>query len=169
MLKRNDEALKNYKRANEMDLKNEVGIVGIANVYYTNLKNYDSAMLYYEKATVLKKSDKTIYYKLGWCYNDKARYSDAVTALTQAVKIDPDYNLALQELGFAYYKLKMYSAGLIHLKRAIRNDPKSELGPYYAGLCYNGLGNKEELIHMRDQLKAMNSKYAEALDSLINQ
>lgn len=169
MLQRNDEALTNYKLANQMDLKNEVGIVGIGNVFYTNLKNYDSAMLYYEKATAFNKSDKAIYYKLGWCYNDKARYNDAVTALMQAVKIDPDYKLALEELGFTYYKLKMYNDGLIPLKKVVSNDPKSELGRYYAGLCYNGLGNKAELINMRDQLKAMDSKYATELDSLINQ
>lgn len=166
-LNQNDKALENYHVANRMDEKKQLGILGIADVYYTNLKNYDSAMNYLEQAISFNKTNKSIYYKLGWCYNDKERYSDAVPVLKQAVSIDPAYNKALEELAYSLYKLYKFDEALVHLKKAISTDPKSELGRYYAGLCYEGKGNIPELQKMYDQLKNMNSDYADDLNKRI--
>ena len=166
-LKRNDEALTAYRKANNLDKQKQLGIIGIADVFYTNLKNYDSAIYYFEKATSFNKTNKSIYYKLGWCYNDKERYNDAVLVLKQAVAIDKDYSLALEELGYCLYKVKKYDEALIYLKQVINKDPKSELGRYYAGLCYSAKGNKTDLRKMYDELKSMNSSYANDLYKLL--
>ena len=166
-LKRNDEALESYRKANNLDPKKQLGILGMADVFYTNLKSYDSAIYYFEKATSFNKTNKLLYYKLGWCYNDKERYENAVPVLKQAVSIDKDYILALEELGYSLYKVKKYDEALIYLKQAVGKDPKSELGRYYAGLCYNSKGNKADLRKMYDELKAMGSRYADDLYKLL--
>jgi tetratricopeptide (TPR) repeat protein len=166
-LKRNDEALAAYRKANNLDAKKQLGIIGMADVFYMNLKNYDSAIYYLQKATSFNKTNKSVYYKLGWCYNDKERYEDAVAPLKQAVSIDKDYVLALQELGYSLYKTKKYDEALVYLKQVVSKDAKSELGRYYAGLCYNAKGNKADLRKMYDELKAMNSDYANDLFKLL--
>jgi len=162
-LHRDEEALSYYRAANYYDENKQMGIIGQGDVFYNNIKNYDSAMYYFEKATSFNKTNKSLYYKLGWCYNDKERYSDAVEVLTQVVKLDPKHYSAMEELGFSYYKLKKYNDALVHLKKAMTGDAQSELSRYYAGLCYNAQGNKAEAQKMYDQLKTLKSDYADEL------
>ena len=142
--------------------------MGMADVFYTNLKNYDSAIYYFEKATSFNKTNRSLYYKLGWCYNDRERYEAAVPVLKQAVTIDKDHVPALEELGYSLFKIKNYDDALVYLKQAINKDAKSELARYYAGLCYNAKGNKAELRKMYDELKAMGSSHANDLYKLVN-
>jgi tetratricopeptide (TPR) repeat protein len=165
-LKQNDDAIRNYRKAiNNSKEPNRLATVGMGDVYFDNMENYDSALVYYEKASRLKKDGK-VYYRLGWCYNDKERYSDAVQALKQAIEIDSSLVKAQTELGYAYYKLKLYEDALAQFSPVMIRDPKSELSRYYAGLCYNQRGEKENLKKMIDELTGLNSKYAETLTKL---
>ena len=165
-LNQNDDALKNYRKAiNNSKEKSVLATTGMGEVYFDNLKNYDSALVYYEKAAKLKKDAKT-YYRLGWCYNDKERYNDAVEALKQSLQIDPSSTKAQTEMGYAYYKLKKYEDALAQFGPIMQSDPKSELTRYYAGLCYNQKGEKDNLKKMIDELAGLNSKYVEDLNKL---
>jgi tetratricopeptide (TPR) repeat protein len=167
-LGRDEESIENYRKAYLNDSKKQLGIIGMADVYYNNVKDYDSAIYYYEKAIKFNKSNKSIYYKLGWCYNDKEMYMEAVPVLKQALSLDNSYINALEELGYSLYKLKRYDEALSYLKQGIAKDQESDLSRYYAGLCYNAKGNKADLKKMYDQLKAMDSDYAKDLQELID-
>ncbi|MDP4263167.1 MAG: tetratricopeptide repeat protein [Bacteroidota bacterium] len=165
----NNEAIANYRIA--MRLANEtnyVPILGIADVYYDNLKNFDSAIVYYEKGTQLQKKNKSAYYRLGWCYNDKGKYTEAVSPLQQAVLLDADYDDARTELGYAYYKLDQYDNALSQFRPIMTRNPKNELSRYYAGFCYYLKGEQDNLKKMIAELKALNSsKYVETLTKYV--
>ncbi|MCZ2458487.1 MAG: tetratricopeptide repeat protein [Chitinophagales bacterium] len=171
-LNKNDEAIANYRTAMNLDKGTDSrSILGIADVYYDKLKNYDSATVYYEKGLQLQKDNKTAYYKLGWCYNDKEEYANAISPLKQALALDPDYNEAKTELGFANYKLGRYDDAL-DLFRQIRNkNSKDELSRYYAGFCYYYKNDQLNLQQMITQLTNLNTtqslKYAETLKKYI--
>ena len=165
----NPEAITNYRTA--MSLSNEqnrIPIIGIADVYYDNLKNYDSAVVYYEKGIQLKNNSKSAYYRLGWCYNDKSRFSEAVEPLKQAILLDADYTDARTELGYAYYKLEKYDDALAQFRPIMNKDSKNELSRYYAGFCYYLKNDQENLKKMIDQLTALNSTtYVETLKKYV--
>ena len=119
----NDEAIANYHISMTLDKEtNYHPILGIADVYYDNLKNYDSAIVYYEKGTQIQKKNKSAYYRLGWCYNDKEKYADAVEPLKQAILLDAEYNDARIELGYAYYKLDQYDNALAQFRPVMNSD-----------------------------------------------
>jgi tetratricopeptide (TPR) repeat protein len=164
-LNMNNEAITNYRAAMVLDKEtNPVPILGIADVYYDNLKDHDSAMLYYAKGVQLKKTSKLAYYRLGWCYNDKGRFADAVEPLKQAIVLDAEFSDARTELGYAYYKLDKYDEALEQFRPVMNRDAKNELSRYYAGFCYSLKDDQENLKKMIDELTALNSaKYAETL------
>jgi len=161
----NDEAIVNYRIAMALDNETDYHpILGIADVYFDNLKNYDSAIVYYEKGTQVQTKNKSAYYRLGWCYNDKEMYRKALEPLQAAVLLDAEYDKARTELGYAYYKLDRYDDALAQFRPVMNRDDKDELSRYYAGFCYYLKGEQVNLKKMIDQLKALNStEYVETL------
>ena len=171
-LNMNDDAITNYRSA--MNLKKESDyhpIFGMADVYYDNLKNYDSAIVYFEKGLQLQKTNKSAYYKLGWCYNDREKYNEAISPLQQALTLDPDYDQAKTELGYAYYQLKQYDDALGIFRQIMNKDSKDELSRYYAGFCYYYKNDQVSLQQMINELTNLNTtnslKYAETLKKYI--
>jgi tetratricopeptide (TPR) repeat protein len=164
-LNSNTEAIVSYHTA--MSLSNETDyhpILGIADVYYENLKNADSAIVYYEKGTRLQKKNKLAYYHLGWCYNDRGKYSAAVNPLQEAVSLDAGYDDARNELGYAFYKLNQYDNALSQFGPVMNHNAKDQLSRYYAGFCYYLKGQQDNLKKMIDELKVLNAaKYVETL------
>ncbi len=164
----NDESINNYRIAMGLDATNYHPVLGIADVYYDNLKNYDSAAPYYEKGVQLTRTNKLAFYRLGWCYNDKKKYADALKPLQQAISLDAGYNSARNELGYAYYKLDQYDNALSQFGPIMTKDPKDELSRYYAGFCYYLKGDQDNLKKMIAELKALNSAtYAETLTKYV--
>lgn len=168
----NDDAITNYRIA--ITLQNETDdlpLIGLGNVYYNNLKNTDSAIVYYEKGLKLDKTSKLTNYRLGWCYNDKGRFNDAISPLLEAISIDPEYDEARTELGYSYYKLNQYDNALMQFRPVMTKEPKDDLSRYYAGLCYYLKNDRENLKKMIDELKAINTdnsmKYVETLSKYI--
>ncbi|HSU27122.1 MAG TPA: tetratricopeptide repeat protein [Chitinophagaceae bacterium] len=164
----NNEAVRNYRVAIEQDPADYHPVIWMGDVYFDNIRDYDSAIVYYEKGLNLYKKDKVAFYKLGWCYNDKERYSAAVTPLKEAVKLDPNYDEALTELGFAYYKMEQYDMALTQYNSVISRNDKDELCRYSAGLCYYAKNDQASLKRMISELSALNStKYVEELTKYI--
>ncbi|HYM94220.1 MAG TPA: tetratricopeptide repeat protein, partial [Chitinophagaceae bacterium] len=168
----NDAALTNYRISMNLDKETDYHpILGIADVFYDNLKNYDSALVYYEKGVKLTQKNKTAYYRLGWCYNDKDRFEDAMYPLQQAVSLDPEYTVAQTELGYSYYKLKRYDDALSQFRPVMAKDDKNELSRYYSGFCYYLKNDMDNLRKMYNELKALNTTqslgYAETLSKYL--
>jgi tetratricopeptide (TPR) repeat protein len=171
-LNMNDESIANYRKAMNLDNESDYHpILGIADVYYDNLKNYDSAIVYFEKGVRLQKNNKSAYYKLGWCYNDRENYNQAIYPLQQALSLDPDYDQAKTELGYAYYKLNRYDDALGIFRQIMSKDSKDELSRYYAGFCYYQKNDQVSLQQMITELTNLNTtnslRYAETLKKYI--
>jgi tetratricopeptide (TPR) repeat protein len=75
-------------------------------------------------ATALNESDYKALYYLGNLYYDKKRYSDAVQAWQDSIKINDAFATTHRNLGIAYYnKLKLTQEALKHYERAFEIDP----------------------------------------------
>src|SRR6266567_2425703 len=80
-------------------------------------KQYDDALEAYEKAVQLKPI-ASAYYHIGWIYNDRDDYDQALTALQQAVRYNANDSSSFYELGYAYSKLKRYDEALAAYRRS---------------------------------------------------
>ena len=96
-------------------------------------EEYDDALEAYNKAVQLRPIAGAFYH-IGWIYNDRDQFAQAVDPLSQAVRLRADYAEPHQELGYAYYKLGRSQEAIPEFQTAIR------LKPDY-GLAYLGLGD----------------------------
>ncbi len=162
-----DDAIKNYTRALEINPKSMAGNNGMAEVYKDLKKKPADAVKYYLKTISLEPNNKKANYWTGWCYNELERYNDAVPYLKKAIEIDGKYVNAITELGYSDYALENYDDALAQFRKAITID-KTELSVYYSGLCYVGMNQKSDALKMYNDLKTMNSDYADKLKKKID-
>ena len=54
----------------------------------------------------------------------QGKYQQAVAELSEAIRLQPNFTLALNARGFSYYLLRDYTKALADLDEAIRLDPK---------------------------------------------
>ena len=162
-----DGAIKNYNKSIELKPNSNVPYLGLGDVYKDIRKNTDEALKYYLKAVEYKTESKKTQYCIGWCYNDKSRYNDAIPYLKKAISIDKQYINALTELGYSYYALTRYMEALDEFNKAILIK-KTALSLYYSGLCYIGMKNKNDALKMYDELKTMGSPNADKLKTKID-
>jgi tetratricopeptide (TPR) repeat protein len=96
-------------------------------------EEYDDALEAYTKAVQLKPIANAFYH-IGWIYNDRDQFTDAIEPLSQAARLRVDFAEPHQELGYAYYKLGRSQEAIPEYQKAI------SLKPDY-GLAYLGLGD----------------------------
>lgn len=168
-LRNSKAAIEQYKQILSIFPGNSNAFINLGNVYYSIDKDYDEAILYYEKALkVDEEGSSSIYYEMGWIYNDKGRYDDAVKILLKAIEHDSEDSEYREELGYAYYKKKEYEFAFTQLNKAISINEKSIQGYYYKGLCFVATNKKGEAMSIYYKLKEMESDEAGMLLEKIN-
>jgi tetratricopeptide (TPR) repeat protein len=166
-LRNENEALKYYDRALTLDAKSVAAVNGRADVYRKLKKNPTEAIKIYAKAIELNPKNIKANYWTAWCYNELGKPAEAIPYLKKVIEVDDKYVSAYTELGYCDYSLKNYDDALVNFKKAFALE-KTELNLYYTGLCFIGKKEKAAATKMMNDLKAMNSKYAEDLKKLID-
>jgi tetratricopeptide (TPR) repeat protein len=168
-LQRATEAVIEYKNTLAIFPNNGLALMGMGNVYYEVEEDYDNALEYFEKAVAADEEEaKPIYYKLGWLYNDKERYDDAIKILLKAINYDSEDSGYREELGYAYYMKEQYEFAITQLNKAISLDDASKLGYYYKGLCFIATNKKGEAMSIYYKLKELDNDSASELLDKIN-
>jgi len=168
-LQRSAEAITEFKNTIELFPKDGNALRGLGNVYYDIIEDHESALEYFERAIKDdEENSKPIYYKLGWLYNDKERYDDAIKILLKAIEYDSEDSGYREELGYAYYKKAEYEFALTQLNKAISLDNASKLAYYYKGLCFVATNKKGEAMSIYYKLKELDGDSATELMSQIS-
>ncbi len=108
-------------------------------------KQYDDALDLYLKAVQLKPIGLA-YYHIGWIYNDRDDYEQAVSALQQSARLNPNDAVILNELGYSYRNLKRYDEAIDSYRRAI-SIKRDYASPYYQiGWIYNEQGQYAQAV-----------------------
>jgi len=168
-LQKAKEAIEEYNKTLVIFANNGIALRGVGNVYYEIEEDHDNAIRYFEKALEVDEDEsKPVYYKLGWLYNDKERYEDAINILLKAIEYDSEDSGYREELGYAYYMKEQYELAIIQLNKAISLDENSKLGYYYKGLCFIATNKKGDAMSMYYKLKDLSSDEADELLQKIN-
>ena len=163
------DAIAEYEKTLALFANNGTALRGIGTVYYEVVEDHDKAILYFEKALAVNEDEsKPIYYKLGWLYNDKERYDEAINVLLKAIEYDSEDSGYREELGYAYYMKEQYEFAITQLNKAISLDENSSLGYYYKGLCFIATDKKGDAMSMYYKLKELSGEEADELLEKIN-
>jgi tetratricopeptide (TPR) repeat protein len=161
-------AIDQYNKVLALFPNNAIALRGIGNVHYEILEDHDRSIEYFEKALAMdEEGSKPLYYKLGWLYNDKERYDDAINILLKAIDYDSEDSGYREELGYAYYMKEQYEFAITQLNKAISLDENSSLGYYYKGLCFVATNKKGDAMGIYYKLKELaGDEAAELLDKI---
>src|SRR6185436_543634 len=128
-------------------------------------EQYDDALEAYSKAVQLKPIGSAFYH-IGWIYNEREEYEQAITALQQALRLTPKYAAAYYELGFAYRNLKKYDEALLAYAATITIDPTRTKAYYDMGWIYNERKLFAQAVAPLRQAITLQPDYAEAHSEL---
>ncbi len=108
-------------------------------------EQYDDALEAYNKALQLKPI-ASAYYHIGWIYNDRDDYDQALSALQQAVRLNPNDAESYYELGYAYRNLKRSNEALSAYRQAIQVRGDYAEAYYQIGWMHNDQGQFAQAI-----------------------
>ena len=91
---------------------------------FFDAEQYDDALETYTKAVQLKPI-ASAYYHIGWIYNDRDDYDQAVTALQQSIRLDSTSARTFDEIGYSFRSLKRYDEAFAAYRRAVTVDSTS--------------------------------------------
>lgn len=120
----------------------------------------------YQRAHELANPIKQAHYNRGVTYLNDERYSEAVTALQNAITLDPDFTTAHYNLGLTYLKMETYQRAVDVLQKTTTLDPNYKAAHHTLALAYLG---QQELGKARDAAREalkLDANYQPALSLL---
>jgi cytochrome c-type biogenesis protein CcmH/NrfG len=102
------------------------------------------------------------WYGLGEAYYSLQRYSDAIEAYRQALRINPDDTVAWNNLGAAYDGLQRYSDAIEAYRQALRIKPDDANAWCGLGAAYGMLKRYSDAIDAYRQALRINPDHADA-------
>lgn len=98
---------------------------------------YEEAITAFKKAVSLKNDYNEALYQLGWCYNEKEMYKEALEVLQNEAKYNPTKPAASQfEMGYALKGLGQYDDAIEAFTKVLGLDEDYELAYKERGNCY---------------------------------
>lgn len=102
------------------------------------------------------------WYKKGYDLDDQGNYRDAIQALNQAIKLDPQSEIPWIEKGFAFNSLGEYYNGLQACDEAIRLDSNLSIAWNNKGWALCGLSNYTEALLACEEAIRLDPTYADS-------
>lgn len=166
----NDDAINAYQKALDANQGDGAALRGIANIYYTNLEDYNKALEYFNLALQYdEKNSGDCYYKAGWIYIQQQKYEQAIVVLEKAADFDTKDADSREQLGYAYFMLNKYDEAILQFNKSIELDPQSGISYFYKGISYASLNEKGNAMEAYAQLKSIDKGNAEQLLKVIKE
>ncbi len=128
------EGIEHLKRAVSIYPGFSLVISEIGSTYF-NIKNYDSAAVYFERALTINAKDTLAMHNLSAVYFFKQEYEKSVAECRIAVALDPNYGRGYRNMGSCYLKMSKYDSAIQVLRVAAIMDPA--INSSYQNLAYS--------------------------------
>ncbi len=160
------EAARDYREAikSKTDFADAHFSLGIT---YGKLGMYKEAVEVLKQAVKLEPDFADAYYNLGVAYGKLGMHREGIEAGKQAVMLKPDFADAYYNLGIAYEKSASYSNAAAAFQKVLKFRPDYAEAHYNLGIVYLLLNDKGAVLGKYKELKAIDTKLADKLFSLI--
>jgi tetratricopeptide (TPR) repeat protein len=157
-----DLGISNYKKALAINPAYTAALIGMGKIYRDAKQNLDSAIIFYNAAELLDKTDKETYYALAWIYNAKKEYERAIPYAVKSLEIDNTYKPAYGELGHSYRATKKFAECIEQFKKNLTVSVV-DVALLYSGYAYMELKDKTGAMQCYESLLKINERMAGAL------
>ncbi len=141
---------------------NDYTLYNIKASVYLELKDYQSALKYYNKSLELdSKYNTEAYLGKGDTLSCLKRYYQAIMAYDNAIKRDQKCDQAYYDKGIALYELKKYDEALGYFDKAISLDNDSLFSYDTAGYSLYNMGKYPQSIYYFNKAISMRSDFAD--------
>jgi tetratricopeptide (TPR) repeat protein len=140
-----DEAVTNFQKAIEINPNKFEYHYGLAAAYRTK-QEYAKAIATLNNAETQATTPQTKYYlhlERGVSYMSIRNWDSAAGDLQEAVKLQPEENLANQRYGMALYRLEDYPQASTYLRKAVAVNPKDGTSQLYLARAAINLAQRE--------------------------
>lgn len=114
---------------------------------YLILKDFDTAISWFNKAIALDPFWDFPLNNRGYCYLQQGRFDDAFPDLFSSYQMNPENSYSLRNLGAYYLQAGNYTKALGYLEGAAKADPETELINLYLAHNHYHIGNVGEANH----------------------
>jgi len=134
-----------YLEALQMNSHNSDLLVDIGNLYY-NLEQYDSALLYFNKAELEFPEGFKAKFNIANTYFVLKKYDSAIFYYDKSIEVKDDFPYTYFYKGSIYNELEDFESAINAFNQAIRIWPdKSEIY-FRRGIAYQSIGRYEEAL-----------------------
>lgn len=140
---KNDEALKEFKKALAFDPQNSTAHTNIGKIYQ-NQGKIAEAIKEFKSVVQNDRTSVTARNNLGNAYLQAKQYKDAEKEFKVAAKMDPINPLADYTLGILYTQTERFGEAEAQFKKVAKVSPRDGNVPYSLGLLYNKMGRPED-------------------------
>ena len=143
-------------------------IIEKANEAY-QAKNYDVAVNYYAKATIMKPDDYVTMLKIGNIYNLLGNEEKAILFYVHSTEVNPQYPDAWFNLGLTYARAKRHKDCIKCFENVIKLTPDYPYSYYALGMAYEAIGDNFNAIENYTLYKGLESdeKLLDAVEAKI--
>lgn len=104
---------------------------------------------------------------MGNAHKDLERHDDAIAAIRQALRIDPEHSKGWFSLGASYNALKRHDDAIAAFRQGLRINPEHANGWSLLALTYAQSGNTAAALQAVKTLRTLDPAMAEKLSNLI--
>lgn len=135
-------ALRSFHDALEMKPDFSRAVAMLAKVYAEN--NDDLAVDYYKNLLSLRPNDKTIYFNIGYFYQQRKDYNKSLNFYNLASKVDPENDGIYYNMGFINSELEEYERAIELFSKAIEVNNIAFQAYFARGYIYELLGKNSK-------------------------
>lgn len=132
-----------YKKIIKKQSKNAAAL-HMLGVLYSQMENYDSAIVYIKKALQIAPTDAYIHYNLGNVYRKKGDLDKAFSAYQKAVQVNPKFADGHYNMGTIFEHKGQLNEAVQCFQRALQIDPNLSDAYCSLGDIYQKKGNLDE-------------------------
>jgi tetratricopeptide (TPR) repeat protein len=158
---KNDEAVKEFKKALAFDPQNETAHTYIGKIYLSQGKTQE-AIKEFKSVVQNDMTSVTARNNLGNAYLQAKRNSDAEKEFKTAARMDPLNPLADYTLGILYTQTERYSEAESQFNKVAKVSPRDGNVFYALGALYNKMGRNEDAVKQLEKALTLKKDFPNA-------
>ena len=145
---------------------NSVDALHYLGILQYQLRNYDVAIEYLEKALQINPNDPSAYYNLGITYKEKGQLDEAIACYKKTLQFNPLSAKAHYNLGTALQEKGQYDEAITHYQKALQLDANLPGVYYNLGIISQDKGQLDEAISYYQKALQLNPNLSDANNNL---